>query len=244
MAINNRQDFIDYCRRALGEPVIELNIADEQIEDRVDEALKKFWDFHCDGSEQNYKIYRITALDLQRRYLVMDDKTLTVTKLFPQNSYSSSYNPQQLSVIQSVADNLSMSGGVSSYLIQQEYLSTLNQFFNREKMIQYNRYTRRVKINADWNEFKEGDYFLLECQDKIDPEEFEEVWNNGWLQKYCTALCGILWGRNLLKYDGFQLPSGMTLSGSAILEEYSAMKEALDEELLSTWIAPCAMIIG
>ena len=50
----SRADFIEYCLRKLGKPVIEINVDDDQVDDRIDEALKYFWDYHFDGSEKTY----------------------------------------------------------------------------------------------------------------------------------------------------------------------------------------------
>ncbi|MDD5150385.1 MAG: hypothetical protein PHC28_07850 [Flavobacterium sp.] len=244
MAITNRTDFINYCRRALGEPVIELNIADEQIEDRVDDALNKFWDFHADGSIKNFIVYQLTPLDITNRYIPIEDNTLSVLKIYPQNSYSNIYNPQQMSIIQTVANSIVTSGGMVSYLIQQQYIETINQFFNREKMIRFNRYSEKLLIDTDWSEFKAGTYILIEIQEKVLPQDNPNVWNNGWLKKYATSLIGIQWGLNLSKYDGFQLPSGMVLNGSVILQQYQDMKSSLEEELISTWQLPIDFLIG
>lgn len=54
-----RKEFKEYCLRKLGKPVIEINVDDDQIEDRIDEALKYYWDYHFDGSERLYYKYMI-----------------------------------------------------------------------------------------------------------------------------------------------------------------------------------------
>jgi len=50
----SRSEFKEFCLRKLGKPVIEINVADEQIEDRIDEALSYYWDYHYDGSDKIY----------------------------------------------------------------------------------------------------------------------------------------------------------------------------------------------
>ena len=45
---NSRQTFIDYCYRSLGAPVIEINVDDDQVDDRVDEALQFYQQYHGD----------------------------------------------------------------------------------------------------------------------------------------------------------------------------------------------------
>ena len=54
-----RKEFKEYCLRKLGKPVIEINVDDDQIDDRIDEALKYYWDYHFDGSERLYYKYMI-----------------------------------------------------------------------------------------------------------------------------------------------------------------------------------------
>lgn len=57
----DRASFKEYCLRRLGKPVIEINIDDDQIDDRIDEALRYFFDYHFDGSDKQYYKYQIQA---------------------------------------------------------------------------------------------------------------------------------------------------------------------------------------
>jgi hypothetical protein len=63
---SSRQELIDYCLRRLGAPVLEINLADEQIDDLVDDALQYFHERHFDGVERMYLKYKITEEDLNR----------------------------------------------------------------------------------------------------------------------------------------------------------------------------------
>jgi hypothetical protein len=63
---NSRQGLIDYCLRRLGAPVLEINLADEQIDDLVDDALQYFHERHFDGVERMYLKYKLTEADLNR----------------------------------------------------------------------------------------------------------------------------------------------------------------------------------
>jgi hypothetical protein len=62
----SRQELIDYCKRKLGYPVLEINVADEQIQDLVDDALQYFNERHFDGVSQVYLKYKITQEDIDR----------------------------------------------------------------------------------------------------------------------------------------------------------------------------------
>ena len=63
---NTRATFKDYCLRALGKPVIDVNVDEEQIEDRIDEAVQYFCQYHTDGIERMYLKYKVTADDKVR----------------------------------------------------------------------------------------------------------------------------------------------------------------------------------
>jgi hypothetical protein len=71
MTPSTRQELIDYCLRKLGHPVIEINVAEEQVEDRVDEALQFYSEYHFDGVEKVYLKYAITQDDINNGYISM-----------------------------------------------------------------------------------------------------------------------------------------------------------------------------
>lgn len=63
---SSRQELIDYCLRRLGAPVLEINVADDQIDDLVDDALQYFQERHFDGVERMYLKYQFTQDDIDR----------------------------------------------------------------------------------------------------------------------------------------------------------------------------------
>ena len=60
----DRASFKEYCLRRLGKPVIEVNIDDDQVDDRVDEALRYYWDYHFDGADKAYFKYQVNIRKL------------------------------------------------------------------------------------------------------------------------------------------------------------------------------------
>ena len=63
---STRQELIDYCKRKLGAPVLEINVADEQIEDLVDDAVQFFQERHFDGVYPTFYKYKVTQQDIDR----------------------------------------------------------------------------------------------------------------------------------------------------------------------------------
>ena len=63
---STRSELIDYCKRKLGAPVLEINVADEQVEDVLDDAIQYFHERHFDGVLRTYLKYQITQDDIER----------------------------------------------------------------------------------------------------------------------------------------------------------------------------------
>ena len=76
---SSRAEFITYCKRQLGAPVLEINVADEQIEDIVDDAIQYFQERHFDGVTQTFLKYKITQDDINRGRARGESNTAGIT---------------------------------------------------------------------------------------------------------------------------------------------------------------------
>ena len=85
MSITSRQQFTDYCLRRLGAPVITINVDDEQLEDRIDDALQYYQDYHFDATESFYWQHVITQQDIDQKYFKIDPGILGIVRIFPLN---------------------------------------------------------------------------------------------------------------------------------------------------------------
>ena len=65
----SRATLIDYCKRRLGDPVIEINVDEDQLEDRVDEALQYYQEYHSDATLRTYLKHQVTATDVSNEYI-------------------------------------------------------------------------------------------------------------------------------------------------------------------------------
>lgn len=68
---SSRTALIDYCKRRLGFPVIEINVDDDQVEDRIDDALQYFQDYHYDAIQKVYLKHLVSQTDVDRQYIDM-----------------------------------------------------------------------------------------------------------------------------------------------------------------------------
>lgn len=243
--ITNRQEFAERCLRKLGAPVIEINVADEQLEDCIDDALQKFWEFHGDGAQKHFVTAKLTAEDIANRYITVPENVISIVRVLPMNTNLSSLNLEYQFFLTEVMNiKRLVNGGLHGYVITEQYLKTINEFFNREKMIRWNRYSNRLMLDTDWKVLKEGDHVVIEAYAILDPNDYDEVWNDMWLKAYATALIKKQWGQNMIKYDGFQLPSGITLNGRQLYDDANAEIEKLEDELQNVWQLPPDFMVG
>lgn len=77
-----KQEFKEYCLRRLGKPVIEINVDDEQVDDRISDALNYYRDYHFDGTEKDYLKHQLTSSDITNQYISVDESIIGVVRAF------------------------------------------------------------------------------------------------------------------------------------------------------------------
>ena len=88
------------------------------------------------------------------------------------------------------------------------------------KPMQFNKNMNRLYVSMDWKtDVSAGDFMVVECYRILDPNTFTDVYNDMFLKEYATALLKRQWGINLKKFEGVQLPGGVTLNGQKIYDE-------------------------
>ena len=85
---------------------------------------------------------------------------------------------------------------------------------------------------------------IFETYCKLPSSTFSEIFNDIWLKKYLTALIKRQWGSNLSKFEGVQLPGGVSLRGDAISGEANEEIARLEEELQLTYELPVNFDVG
>lgn len=238
--VSNRDQFTDYCLRKLGFPVIEINVDPDQVEDRIDDALQYFQDYHFDGLQKVYYIHQITQEDINQRYLDLSDvrdnsnnatEIVGVTRIFPLMDSQASISMFDLRYqlrLNELYDFTSAS--YINYTMTMQHLRMLEQLFVGETPIRYQRHMQKLFIDWGWGQSSApvGSIVVIEAYAIINPTVYNRVWNDRWLKRYGTALVKRQWGENLKKFGGIQLPGGVTLNGDKIFEE--AMDEIKDLE--------------
>jgi hypothetical protein len=244
--VTTRQGIKEYCLRELGAPVLEINVDDDQLEDRIDEALEHWREYHYDGIEKIYMKHQVTAQDITNRYVPVNDLVYGVTRVFPiissTTTSKSIFDLQYQLRLNDLYDLTSTS--IVYYKTVMNHLALLDNVLNGSVMYRFNRIQNRLHIDIDWGtEVQEGQFVLVEAYRVLDPNEFGKVWNNPWLKHYVTALFKRQWGTNLKKFNGLQLPGGVTIDGDGMYREASEEIEKLKDELQNK-SAPLEFFMG
>lgn len=250
-SLTSRTEFTEYCLRRLGWPVIDLNLDDEQIDDRVDDAIQYWQDYHFDGTQKFYYIHMVTDQDVAQQYLdlsnVVDSQNnaldiIGVTRIFPLQDSQATINMFDLRYqlrLNELYDFTSAS--YVNYTLTQQHLRSLEILFTGEVPIQFNRHMKRLFINWAWGsqEAPAGSTIVTaECYANLNPEVYTAMWNDRWLKLYATALIKRQWGMNLKKYKEVPMLGGVKLSGQEIYDEAYEEIRMLEDQMETQYGAP------
>lgn len=240
-----REEFKEWCLRELGHPVIEINVDDDQVDDRIDEALQYFRDFHYDGVERIYKKHQITQDNINNGYIPIPDHIIGVNRMFPMTSSNASVNMFDLRYqlrLHELYDFTSTS--YVNYVLTMQHIRTLDLLFAGEQPIRFNRHTGKLFIDMNWAQANVGQYLIIECFEILDTDTYPKVWSDRMLKKYATALIKKQWGNNMKKFGGMQLPGGITMNGQQIFDEAVNEIKELEQLIRDTYEEPPQFLMG
>ena len=264
---NTRQTLISYAKRALGHPVIEINVDDDQIDDRVDEALQYYQQYHYDGIRRTYLKYQYTQADKTRiltdtsegvtknsvtttwkegnSFIVVPESVLSVINIFP---FSNKGNLNLFDVryqlrLNDLYDFSSTS--VINYDVVLRHLDFLDHILVGEKPLRYNQLDNRLYIDMDWaNDLDVDEFLIIDCYRKLDPATFTDVFNDIWVKRYTTQKFKLQWGQNLAKFAGVTMIGGVSLNGNEIMQQAEAEIMKLEQEVRTNYEEPPHLIMG
>lgn len=244
--VSSRSQLIDYCLRRLGSPVIEINIDDAQIEDRIDDAFQFYREFHYDAVELVYLKHQFTADDIARQYIEVNDLVVGVNRILPFTNRSRGMDIFDIRYQILINDLYSlMSTDLIYYSMVKTQLELINMLLVGQQPIRFNRHMNRIYIDADWNmDSRIGEYIIIEAYRILDPNTYTDVYDDMYLKKYATALIKRQWAENIKKFSGVQLPGGVTLNGDTLYQEAIQEIAAIEEEIRRSFELPPDMFIG
>ena len=163
----------EYCLRSLGSPVIEINVDEDQIEDRTDDALQFYQEYHSDGVIREYLKHELTATDITNNYITVADSVTSVVRMLKINATTGSslfdmgYHMR--------ANDIFMLQGMSTqmqeYEMSQQKLSLIDHRLNSEEHIRFSRHMNRVHMDEGFGDLKAGSFIVIECYQIVDPSQ-------------------------------------------------------------------------
>ena len=271
MAIpTTKATFKSYCLRALGFGVIDINVSDDQADDRIDEALQYFAQYHYDGIEKMYLKYQVTADDITRAtsnttttatdtvdtnitatfsegkgFIPMPSAVVSVLSIFPFDDQATNnmFDIRYQLRLNDLYDFSSTS--IIHYQMTMQQLDFLSHILVGEKPIRFNQHQNRLYIDMDWsNDITAGEYLIIECYRKIDAASYSDIFDDIYLKRYATALIKRQWGANLSKFKGVQLLGGVEMDGETIYSQAQEELDKLEEQIQLSFETPIDYMVG
>lgn len=250
-----REEHIGWCLRKLGQPLIKVNVAFEQVNDCVEQSLEYFQRNHYDGSMQVNLPIEVTPEVKSVGYFIVDDSILGISRVLEVGgSRGTGVDAMLTNEWQMLASAARMAGssigagcggamtGYVSYLQDRNLLSWL--MGGKHTIMQWSRHTDRLYLQGNNDNLKVGTVVVVEATRVLVPDEFPQVWNDPFFKKYSTALIKQQWGNNLRKMRNIPLAGGIQLQGEEILNEANDEISALEENMLLEWQDPPMPLVG
>jgi len=258
---NTKATLKEYCLRALGKPVIDINVDDDQVDDRIDEAVQYFCQYHTDGVERMYLKYQVTAADVTRmttdssesvtsnsvttawkqgnNFLIVPSTVISVVNIFPLSDRANlnMFDVRYQLRLNDLYDFSSTS--IVHYQMTMQHLDFLDHVLVGEKPMRFNHLSNRLYIDQDWaTDITAGEYMIMEVYRRLDPATYTDMYDDIYLKRYTTALIKRQWGQNLSKFNGTAMLGGVTLNGPELFSTAIAEQQRLEEEIRSNYEEP------
>ena len=264
---STRETLKQYCLRNLGKPVIDINVDDDQVEDRIDEALQYFAQYHVDGVERMYLKYEVTQADVTRmttdssesitedsvtttwkqgnNFLVVPSSVISVVNVFPLSDRANlnMFDVRYQLRLNDLYDFSSTS--IVHYQMTMQHLDFLDHILVGEKPMRFNQLSNRLYLDMDWGtDITAGEYLIFEVYRKVDPDTYTDLYDDLYLKRYVTALIKRQWGQNLSKFSGTAMLGGVTLNGPELFSAAIDDQQRLEEEIRLNYEEPPHMQQG
>jgi len=199
-------------------------------------------------------LYGTEDFKTQNNYIILPDGVTGVSRIVKSNNhlawgFGGFGIPMQSAFMVGGMYGMGGLGGVNfdmtSYYTMHQYLALGDFLLFPEISYHFNQRTHRLHIDTDnFNGVRTGDYLVMECVTKADPDLYPEVWNDMFLKRLSTAYVQLAFGRNLTKYQQVQLPGGLTMNGDQIYNDAKQEIAEITERFAMDYAEPPLDFVG
>ncbi len=239
----------------MGFGVIDINVSDDQVDDRIDEAIQYFSHYYFDSVEKMFLKYKITADDITRarsnattsatdrsdssvtvsfeegkNYIPLPSSIVSVLRIFSFDNAATNnmFDIRYQLRLNDLYDFSSTS--IIHYEMTMQHLDYLSHLLVGETPIRFTEHQGRLYLDMDWEaDVDTDDYLIIECYRKVDPDTYTDLYDNMHLKRYATALIKKQWGTNLSKFQNVALLGGVTMNGEQIYSQAQEEIERLEQ---------------
>ena len=243
------EDFVDYCLRRLGAPVVNVEVTPEQIQDRVSDGIQYMLEYDLESVCNQWWIHCCTKEDVQNGYLTIPMDVLDVMEVLVNGTGSAFQSDGDGKVYSSSLVNFGymdnpqwqwfnnywyygnmFSGGQTMfyYEVSMQYIQMLQTLMTAKVEYAYRRRQRKLWFLS--RGYHEGEFIALYGTKMLDPEKDDCIWDSDFMKKYVPVLIGEQWGVNLSKFGNVPSAGGLTINGEEIRRRYAEQRKELEEE--------------
>ena len=234
---NSKQSLAEYCLRQCGAPVINIEIDNVQLEDCIDSGLDFLSKNHYAGFTEVVRKITFTARDEAKQTIRMPSNFMTVLELYENNSGGfSGEDFENLNYLLSQSDmwQIIRSGNrdVTSLHMSLAYLKLLKTYFAPKNVFTFNELTSELSVPGA--RIVEGNFILIRGYVQLDVEndDYEKIWDDMWLKRYCTCLVKMQWCQNLSKYANVVMLGGTSVNVDVMYERARTDMEKLEADFV------------
>ena len=183
--------------------------------------------------------------DFDNKYIAIAEAIIGVRRIVPfyDNSRSNSMFSSKYQF--ALAEMHQIGTGLVNFEIAQEHLMLINEMFTGNPMFRFNRHMDRLYLDINWGgDVDIDDWIIVECDRIIDPATYSDIWSDMFLKRYNTALMKKQWGQNLIKFEGMQLPGGVTMNGRQMYDDAQTELTEISEQMSLRYELPVDHLIG
>lgn len=268
----SRQELLDYCLRSLGHPVVEVNVDDDQLNDRLDDALQYFQERHIDGVQRTFLKHKLlkderdiiktqpkyttgedpvgvgvttAIMEEAQNFIPLPDSVVSVNKVFKTDAHTLSSGMFNIKY-QIFLNDLYYYGVLDllNYAMVKTYLEDISRIISPDVQLRFNQKSHRLYLDIDWGAIDTDSYIIIDCYRIVDPEDFPKIYNDYWLKRYLTASIKKQWAQNLSKFNNVQLLGGVTMNGEKLYADAERELEIIEKQLRDEYEFPPLGLIG